>query len=363
MKRLSAILLCIVLLLGLCACGGKAANSSAPAAPMPSSAPAAASSAPAYDSGYYESADSAPMESAEAEKGESGLLTVITRNDALSDKMIYSASARVETTDFEGSVQKTYDLVERFGGFFEDSYIRGADYRSEYYGYQTYREAQFTIRVPKDNYTGLTESLESLGSVTSLQSTAVNISPQYTDAQARLSVYEAEEQRLIAMMDKADTVEDLITIESRLADVRYEIEAITSTLRNWQNEIDYSTVTLTIKEGEEIRERVEYQRTFGEELRDGFLSTLKATGRFFKNLFRWIVVNLPVLVVLAVVVFLLVLLIRALRRRALRRRTEEWGAETPPAKVKKEKKRKGRGRKNAEPTLPESDQPPEPPAE
>ncbi len=45
--------------------------------------------------------------------------------------------------------------MDQFGGFFEDSYIRGADYRSEYYGYQTHREAQFTIRVPKDNYTAL----------------------------------------------------------------------------------------------------------------------------------------------------------------------------------------------------------------
>ena len=357
MKRLSAILLCIVLLLGLCACGGKSGSSSAPAAPMPSSAPASASSSAAYDS-YYEGYDAEPAASAEAEKGESGLLTVITRNDDLSDKMIYSANARVETTDFEASVKKTYDLVDRFGGFFESSYIRGADYRSEYYGYQTYREAQFTIRVPKDNYTGLTESLEGLGSVTSLQSTAVNISQQYTDAQARLSAYQAEEQRLIAMMDKADTVEDLITIESRLADVRYEIEAITTTLRNWQNQIDYSTVSLTIQEVEEIKERVEYKRTFGEELRDGFLSTLKDTGRFFKNLFKWIVVNLPVLVVLVVVIFLLALLIRALRRRALSRRQETWGSETPPKKTKKEKKRR-RGKKNAEPEQ-ISEQPEEP---
>ncbi len=52
-------------------------------------------------------------------------------------------------------------------------------------------------------------------------------------------------------------MEDLITIESRLADVRYEIEAITTTLRNWQNEIDYSTVSLTINDVEEIKERVE----------------------------------------------------------------------------------------------------------
>ena len=348
MKRITALILCAILALGLCSCGAKSAGNAS------YDAPAMASTAPAYSGEAYDENydyDAAPMESAvasapsaEKEDGGSGLLTVITRNDALSDKMIYTADARVETVDFEGSVQKAYDLVEKYGGFFEDSYVRGADYRSEYYGYQTYREAQFTIRVPRDNYTGLTESLDTLGSVTSLQSTAVNISQQFTDAQARLNAYEAEEQRLLAMMDKAETVEDLITIESRLADVRYEIEAITTTLRNWQNEIDYSTVTLTIQEVEEIRERVEYQRTFGEELRDGFNSSLRGIGRFFRDLFKWIVVNLPVLVVLAVIVVALVLVIRLLRRRARRRREEKWknlaarAQQTPPVPRDEEQK-------------------------
>lgn len=329
MKKVLTIILCMILALSLfCGCGAGAdmkadseayydsnttGSMTAPSAPEPS-APA---DKPASD---YVTEDSADI----VDGGEGGsLLSALTRPDDLSAKMIYSASANIETIYFDDAINEVARLVEEYGGFIEDSYVAGVDYRSEFYDYQTYRDASFTIRVPKENYAGMTENLSRLGNVTSLHSYAENITAQYTDAEARLATYEAEEARLLEMVAAAETVEDLIAIETRLSEVRYNIEAITSTLRNWQNEIDYSTVSIYLQEVQELTVRVEVQRTFGEQIVEGLKSTFRSIGRFFKNLVMWFIVNLPVLIILAVIAFVVIFLIRRKIRKIRARRAEK----------------------------------------
>ena len=112
------------------------------------------------------------------------------------------------------------------------------------------------------------------------------------------------------MLEKADTVADMITIESSLADVRYNIESLTSTLKNWQGMVDYSSLTLFIREVEELTEIVPIRQSYWQQIGEGIRSTMRSIGDFFKNLFKWVVVNLPVLVIIAVIVVLCVIAIR-----------------------------------------------------
>ena len=97
-------------------------------------------------------------------------------------------------------------LLDRYGAFLESSYTGGRSYRSQYYGYADYRSASFVIRVPKEHYAELTSGLSAIGNVTSMNTWVENITSQYTD------------------------------VESRLSEVRYNIESLTSTLRNWDHE-------------------------------------------------------------------------------------------------------------------------------
>lgn len=59
---------------------------------------------------------------------------------------------------------------------------------------------------------------------------------------------ETEQERLLALLEKAENVEDIITIENRLSDVRYELENYESQIRLLDNQIDYSTVYVDISE-------------------------------------------------------------------------------------------------------------------
>ena len=117
------------------------------------------------------------------------------------------------------------------------------------------------------------------------------------------------------MLEQAETVEDMITIESRLSDVRYEIESLTSILRNWQNAVDYSTVTLYIEEVEELSTQVPAQRTYWERMWDGLNSTFEGIGDFFKALLMFVIVALPVLVILGIIAVVIIVIVRASRKK------------------------------------------------
>ena len=79
----------------------------------------------------------------------------------------------------------------------------------------------------------------------------------------RLETYAIEEERLLSMLEKATTVEEMIQLESRLSDIRYQIESLESRLRNWQNQVDYSTITIYLREVEELSDTARGEGGFG----------------------------------------------------------------------------------------------------
>jgi hypothetical protein len=234
---------------------------------------------------------------------------------SLSERIIYSAEAFIETAEFDATIEKVYDMLDRHDAFIETSYIGGRGYSDAYVGKKSFRTANFTLRVPKAAFTSVTGALSELGSVLSLSSDAVNISTQYTDAESRLNAYRTEESRLLDMLSSVNDVESLIALESRLSDVRYEIESLTSRLRDWRNQVDYSTVRLHINEVERLQEQTLVDRGYASELGDGFMSTLRGVGAFFKDLFRLAVTALPVLVIIAVVLFAVFVIVKKTRAR------------------------------------------------
>lgn len=234
----------------------------------------------------------------------------------MSEKMIYTADVTVETTDFEASVQAVQDMVKFYGAFFESSNVSDLSYADRYYGNTVYRRASYVIRVPVAKFSEMTESMSDVGNVTSSSSYADNITASFYDTQSRRDAYAIEQERLLAMLEKCETVGEMIEIESRLSEVRYQIEALESTLRNWQNEVDYSTVNLTVREVEEFTRKEEPHRTYWQQLGDGFMNTLGGIGRFFKGLFKGIVVALPVIVlVAALAAVVIVIAVKSVRRR------------------------------------------------
>ena len=316
MKKALSLLLAALLVFALCACSSADTASSAPAA--------------SYDMAYTEAAYPA-----EAEEYGGFAVTGGTQLESGSgaapkgspEKLIYSASATVETTEFDGTIEKLSALVEQYGGFVESSSVNGSNYYTQSRGYSSTRYASYVIRVPSEKFSALMGSLPTLGNVPYSHTYTENITAQYYDTDARLTAYQTQEARLLEMMEAAKTVEDLIAIEEKLTELRYQIESLQSTLKNWDRQVAYSTLDL------EVQEVVEYtpesRMSYGQELALALCSGLKRTGEFFKDLLLAIVGALPALVILAVV---LAILIPVWKKRRKARKARK----NPPAEKPKE---------------------------
>lgn len=294
MKR-NVIAILLILALLLCGCGGAAKSVEMQSAPRE---PAAAA-----DMAYMEEA--VEMEASASEfKAAGGIANSESgagpQGEMQAEKIIYSANARIETIDYEASVQGVYDMVERFGGFVQSSSISGSDYYSAARGRQSLRYASFTVRIPSENFETLTSSLSELGNVPYCNTYSENVSAQYYDVQSRLTAYKTQETRLLEMLEIAESVEDLLAIQQQLTEVQYEIDSLQSTLTNYDRRISYSTVDIEVQEVEEYTEEPVVKLTYWQKMGRGFVRSLEDVGEFFTDALLWFVSNLPALVVWAI---------------------------------------------------------------
>lgn len=339
-KTITVLLISLISILILASCGsdyksdGGVMNysmSGGGSASMSSNAPI---SAPAMDAPmqemewggeYYEDADLA-ITAVMTSTSNSVSAPDSAPEEGMAEKIIYSLYADIETVAFDETIEKVESLLVSNGAFIESSHIGGVNYAQSYHGLQTHRTANYVIRIPVSRIEEVEASLENLGNVTFHSKYGENITSQFYDTQSRLNSYRIQEERLLDMLRLADNVPDMIAVEQRLAEVRYSIESLTTTLNNWQNRVSYSTLTLNINEVASLTEIIPVQqRTFWQQIGDGLQARTVGVGRFFMDLFKWIVVNLPVLIILAIIVVVIVILVKRSRRRSKERAAEGKG--------------------------------------
>ena len=194
-----------------------------------------AAEATAQESGIYDSAaggaDSSLMPANAAEAA----------TDETAQKIIYNASLSMESTDFDAARETLMAAVEANDAWMESASVYGTEKEHD-------RSADYTVRVPVDNYRAFLAAVGEAGSVRNVSENAENITSSYIDVQARLTALEAQRTRLNELADQAETTADLLEIESQLSDVQYQLENYTGQLRNMDQQVSYSTVDIYLQE-------------------------------------------------------------------------------------------------------------------
>ncbi len=327
-RRTLAFLLAALMSLSLCACGSVSKNASyqtrgGEAYDMEVPMAASEASYADYDMAY-ESSGFAAVQSNAARK-ETG-----TAGGAGSDapaenpeKIIYSGEATVETTEFDRTIEALEKMIADAGGFIESSSVNGSNYYDSARSKASRRSASYTLRVPSEKFSALMGSLSDIGSVPYTHTYTENVTAQYYDTAARLTALEKQETRLIEMLEIARTVEDIITIEDKLTDVRYRIDSLQSSLKNWDRRVAYSSLNVTVKEVQVYTPETVTRLTYGQELVRAFTGALQNAGQFFKDLLIFLVSSLPTIAILAVLFFVFRPLLRKLLERGKARRARK----------------------------------------
>lgn len=289
MKKLTAILLTLLLILSLAGCGVssyKSAATSDMAMETPMAAPAEAEEA-AWDYGKGGTTVGSGAANGSAQKPA---------------KIIYSASFEMQTLDFDAAQSDIAKLVESVGGYFENKSM--SNYSSDY------RSASYTVRVPVEKYESFCNRVGELCHVTWSNSSAENISESYYDTEARLETAQIKLDRLQELLSKADNMADIITIESAISDTEYEIDSLSGTLRSYDSLVDYSTVYLNLYEAYKLSGTEDAPKTFGEKMANAFRDGMESAGDLLENIALWIAGSWLLIIIWAVIIIAVVLLIK-----------------------------------------------------
>lgn len=233
-------------------------------------------------------------------------------------KLIQTVNMDVETEDLDAVLQQIDGRIAELGGYVESSNVQNG---SAYSG-KRYRSADMTIRIPAKDLEVFIDKVGEVSNIVSSRKTVEDITLNYVATESRMKALQTEEARLLELLAQAETMDDLLTIESRLTDVRTELEQVTTALRVFDNQVDYATIHLNIEEVTEYTEVTEPE-TVWQRIGAGFKKSLKGVGKFLRELFVFLVVASPYLVLIAAITLGTLFIIRFSIRRKRKKRDRE----------------------------------------
>lgn len=223
-------------------------------------------------------------------------------------KWIITMSLNAETNDLDAALAAVSSRINGMGGYIESQQINNNS------SYRRTRSASMTVRIPAEVVDDFVNEVSGVTNITSNSRFVRDVTLAYTDTEGRVNALKTEEQRLLELMEQAEKMSDLLEVESRLTEVRYQLESYASQLRLYDNQIDYATVDIYITEVETYTP-VE-QPGFFQRIREGLADSIVDLGETIVNVIVWLIVDLPYLIVLALLLWgCTVLVKRQLRKR------------------------------------------------
>lgn len=311
MKRMLALLMTLMLLLGSCACGAGSSGDTAA-----SSSGGAANEMTGADSGWANgSTQDAPQES-------EGQSSASVYQDA---KLIRRAYLQVQTETFDQAVESLEKMVAECGGYFQNASVEGGSLRNQ----NATRWGSYTIRLPQEQFDTFLGRTGELGYVTSQSESSENVSQQYYDTQARLKAQRTKQERLLSLLEKADSMETIVALEDALSEVEYEIESLTTSLNEYDSLIRYSTIELTLDEVGTITTTPGERDSLGARMAAGVQSSFRGLINGGKELLVLLSYNLVLVLVVIVIAVAAVVILRKKGRISWKRKDPGDGPGTP----------------------------------
>lgn len=304
-KTCKILFLSVFLLAALGACGGYNRGETAQSS----------SSSQSYDTDYESpGADSAESEAAAPENGlEESALGEGAVPRAENRKLITTVNLTAETKEYDSFLTWLEGRVAEAGGYVETS---------DLYAYsEDSRSCQLKLRIPAEKLNGFLAEVGENCHVLQRSTQEEDVTLEYVDAESYRDALLAEQKRLMELLEQASSLEDILNIEDRLTNVRYQLQNYESTLRVYDSQINYSTVYFSL---EEVRELTEPEpENWGSRAWAGMKNNAKDLGRFFQELGLFFVTHLPTLVFFLIIAGVILLLTAKPRRRARERRREQ----------------------------------------
>ena len=272
-----------------------------------------------YDTGYYEVNQEVAYSTALSRNEKNAATgTVQTQPLPQNRKWVITMNLSAETGDLDAALSSLLARVNELSGYVESQSVSGGSA-----GSGRHRFANLTIRVPADQVDSFVEEVAGLTNLISSSRSVQDITLSYSDTEGRVKALETEQARLLELMEQAENMSDLLEIEARLTEVRYQLENYASTLRLYDNQVDYATVSIYLSEVEKYTPVEE--PSFWQKIKTGLGDSFRDLAETIVDFISWVIIDLPYLILIGALLWLFI----ALTKRSLRKRKAKKEAKNP----------------------------------
>ncbi|MDE7249859.1 MAG: DUF4349 domain-containing protein, partial [Lachnospiraceae bacterium] len=251
----------------------------------------------------YAAEEPADVTDDQVEESESPEVTDTSR------KLIKNVDLEVETEEFDDLLTTIEQKTEALAGYIEESYTyNGSAYRG-----RSTRNASLTIRIPAGKLNTFLSEVAEVSNVISRNERVTDVTLQYVDMESHKKALVSEQDRLLELLEQAENIEDIISIESRLSEVRYQIESMESQLRTMDNQVSYSTIYLSIEEVKQLTPVKE--QSVGEKIATGFWRNLTKVGAGILNFGIGLIISIPYVLLWGIIIAIVVFIIRSVLKK------------------------------------------------
>jgi len=147
---------------------------------------------------------------------------------------------------FDSKLTQVRTLVESEGG-----YIAGTDAQANpatSSENSQIRTGVISFMVPAAHFDDTIDQLSKVGKVQSEHITGTDVGAQYVDLRARLANAEAQHAAMLALLTKAQNINDIIAVQNQIGQITAQIEQLKGQIKYLDDNTSYSNVSVTIAE-------------------------------------------------------------------------------------------------------------------
>jgi hypothetical protein len=224
--------------------------------------------------------------------------TIVNAPEDDSRKVIYNARSSISVKDLKGAFDSITAKTISMGGYVSSSNL-GQDY------------SEITIKIPALQFTGFISYLNTIGESREVSTSTNDITEQYTDAKSRVKNLQAQEEQLLTIMKKANTIDEILKVQNELSNVRGNIEVLQGKINMWDKLVEMSTITISLSKvkeigGKEVKVSFISWGEIAKAISNGFNSTLNFVTRFFSGIFIILISAIPVIPFVALAAWLII---------------------------------------------------------
>lgn len=227
-------------------------------------------------------------------------------NLSVNNKIIKRYELYLETKEFDKFINNINNQVSSLGGYIESSKIDGR----RYYYSDNLKHASIIVRIPKTKSDLFLNNINENSNVVERAEYSEDVTLQYVDAEGRKKSLEVQYDRVLEILSKTEKLSDILLLEERLNNLRYEIERYGSTLKLYDNLVEYTTINLQIEEVKEITPLIEEDESALDRISNGFMKNLKKIIHNISEIIINLIIAIPYLVIFLGIILLIFLIIK-----------------------------------------------------